>query len=60
MKKIRHSRLPITLESSDKLTFDFLKAITLDLERYSWDRWIDEYGNWFEPNKPDPNQLELF
>ncbi len=26
MKKIRHSRLPITLESSDRLTPDMLKA----------------------------------
>jgi hypothetical protein len=60
MKKIRHSRLPITLESSDKLTFDFLKAITLDFERYGWDRWKDEYNNWFRPTKPNPKQLELF
>ena len=60
MKIIRHSRLPITLASSDKLTFDFLKAITLDFEWYGWDRWVDEYGNWFEPNKPNKNQMELF
>ena len=60
MKIIRHSRLPITLASSDKLTFDFLKAITLDFERYGWDTGIDEYGNWFESNKPNKNQMELF
>ena len=60
MKIIRHSRLPITLESSDRLTFDFLKAITLGFERYGWDKLIDENGNWFEPNKPNKNQMELF
>ena len=31
MKKIRHSRLPITLESSDRLTPDMLKAIELNI-----------------------------
>jgi hypothetical protein len=60
MKIIRHSRIPITLASSDKLTPDLLKAITLDLEWYGWDRWIDEYGNWFEHSKPNRNQMELF
>ncbi len=25
-----------------------------------WENWIDEYGNWFRPNKPDPRQMELF
>jgi len=60
MKIIRHSRLPITLESSDRLTTDMLKAITLDFEWYGWDRWVDEYGNWFNPYKSNKNQLELF
>ena len=60
MIHIRHIILQITLASSDKLTFDFLKAITLDFERYGWDKWIDEYGHWFEPNKPNKNQMELF
>ena len=59
MKKIRHSRLPITLESSDRLTPDMLKAIELNIS-LGWDLWIDEYGDWFNPHKPNPNQLELF
>ena len=58
MKKIRHSKLPITLISDDHLTTDFLKAIQIQMEEYSW---IDENGNWFTFwNKPNPNQLELF
>ena len=60
MKTIRHSILPITLESSDSLRLHFLEAIILDFERHGWDLWKDEYGNWFEPMKPNPNQLELF
>ena len=59
MKKIRHSRLPITLESSDRLTPDMLKAIEFNIS-LGWDKWVDEYGNWFNPSKPNPNQLELF
>ena len=60
MKKIRHSRLPITLESTDRLTFEFCKAIIMDFERYGLDKWIDEYGNWFDASKPNLNQLKLF
>ena len=60
MKKIRHSRLPITLESSDNLTLDFLKSIEFNMKSTGWDLWIDEYGNWFRPIKLNPNQLELF
>ena len=60
MKKIRHSRLPITLDSSDTLTPYFLEAIILDLNRHGWELWIDEYGNWFNPSKPNLKQLELF
>ncbi len=70
MKKIRHSKLPITLESSDRLTSDMLYAIQLNLmydEKQSkkenlsvWSLWVDEYGEWFNPYKPNPNQLELF
>ena len=60
MKKIRHSRLPITLESSDNLTLDFLKSIEFNMKSTGWDLWIDEYGNWFRPMKLNPNQLELF
>ena len=60
MKKIRHSRLPITLESSDNLTPDFLKSIEFNMKSTGWDLWIDEYGNWFRPMKLNPNQLELF
>ena len=60
MKKIRHSRLPITLDSSDALTPYFLEAIILDFDRHGWELWIDEYGNWFDPYYKNPNQLELF
>ncbi len=59
MKKIRHSRLPITLESSDRLTTDMLEAIEFNIS-LGWDKWVDEYGEWFNPYKLDPNQLELF
>ena len=61
MKQIRHSKLPITLISDDHLTTDFLKAIQIQMEEYSWDDWIDENGNWFTFwNKPNPKQMELF
>ena len=60
MKKIRHSRLPITLESSDNLTPGFLKSIEFNMGSTGWDLWIDEYGNWFRPMKLNLNQLELF
>ena len=60
MRKIRHSKLPITLECSDTLTPNLLKAIQVQMAEYSWDAWIDEFGNWFNPYKPNPNQLELF
>ena len=59
MKKIRHSRLPVTLASSDRLTPDMLKAIEFNIS-LGWDKWVDEYGNWFNPHKPNPNQLELY
>jgi len=60
MKKIRHSKLPITLESSDILDIGMLKAISLQMEYTGWGAWIDEYGNWFRPFNNNPNQLELF
>ena len=70
MKKIKHSKLPITLESNDVLTSDMLHTIQLNLmydendsreeNQGCWNAWIDEYGNWFNPYKPDENQLELF
>ena len=60
MKTIRHSRLPITLASSDNLTLSFLKSIEFNMNSTGWDLWIDEYGDWFRPMKPNPNQLELF
>ena len=44
MKKIRHHKLPITLESADHLTPDMLKAIQIQMAEYSWDDWIDEDG----------------
>ena len=37
MKKIRHSKLPITLESSDTLTNDMLEAIEIQMTAYAWD-----------------------
>ena len=70
IKKIRHSKLPITLESSDPLTHDMLYTIQLNMmydenhirneNQSGWLLWVDEYGNWFNPFKPNPNQLELF
>ena len=60
MKKIRHSKLPITLESSNHLDINMLQAIEIQLSATGWERWIDEYGNWFRPIKPNRNQLELF
>ena len=60
MKKIRHSKLPITLESSNHLDINMLQAIEIQMAATGWERWIDEYGNWFRPIKPNRNQLELF
>ena len=70
IKKIRHSKLPITLESSDPLTYDMLYTIQLNMmydsedSRHSnqscWLTWVDEDGHWFNPFKPNPNQMELF
>ena len=60
MKKIRHSKLPITLESSDTLNTDMLQAIEIQMTAYAWDSWIDEYGSWFKPYKKNPKQMELF
>ena len=70
MKKIRHSKLPITLESTDTLDWDMLYAIQLNLmydendsraeNQGCWNAWVDEDGNWFNPYKPNTNQLELF
>ena len=60
MKKIRHSKLAITLESADTLTLDMLKAISLNMEWDGWEAWIDEYGNWYRPFKKNSKQMELF
>jgi len=70
MKIIRHSKLPITIESSDRLDYEMLHAIQLNLmydEKDSrednqgcWNAWVDEDGNWFNPYKPNKNQMELF
>ena len=70
MKKISHSKLPITLECTDTLDINMLDAIHQQMTKppftdkprastYGWELWIDEYGNWFEPNKPNPKQLEI-
>ena len=60
MKKIRHSKLPITLECNDHLDINMLQAIAIFMDEYGWELWIDEYGNWFNPFYIDPNQMELF
>jgi len=70
MKKISHSKLPITLESGDKLTSDMLHTIQLNLmydenkskkdNLSAWTLWTDENGEWFNPYPKDKNQLELF
>tara|TARA_Y100001937_G_C7037708_1_gene293140 strand:+ start:502 stop:714 length:213 start_codon:yes stop_codon:yes gene_type:complete len=70
MKKIRHSKLPITLESSDTLTPDMLNTIQLNMmydrddskrkNLRGWEVWVDEYGNWFNPNFKNHKQMELF
>jgi|TARA_B110000285_G_C15072938_1_gene589035 hypothetical protein len=60
VKKIRHSKLPITLESSDSLTPEMLESISLQMEYKGWSTWIDEYESWFEPYKPNKNQIEIF
>ena len=60
MKKIRHSKLPITLECNDHLDINMLQAIAIFMNEYGWELWIDEYDNWFDPYYKDVNQLELF
>ncbi len=60
MKKLKHSKLPITLECTDILDTNMLQAIDIQMTAYGWDMWIDEYGNWFRPFNKNPNQLELF
>ena len=60
MKKIRHSKLPITLECTDSLTSNMLDAIIIQLNNTGWKAWVDEYGEWFNPYKSNPNQIELF
>ena len=60
IKKIRHSKLPITLESSDNLNLNLLEAIEYQMSSTCWDRWIDEDGNWFNPYFKNTNQMELF
>ena len=60
MKKIRHSVLPITLESSDELKGDFLNSVDTQMTNNGWSKWTDEYGNWFDPFYKDPKQLVLF
>ena len=67
MRVIRHSKLPITLVSEDRLTYDMLHAIKLNMmydekdddNESGWTLWVDEYGNWFNPYKPNPNQLDI-
>ena len=60
MKKIRHSKLPITLESTDNLSTNMLQAIEIQMTAYGWTQWIDEYGHWFDPYYRNTNQIELF
>ena len=54
MKKIRHSVLPITLESSDELKGDFLNSVDTQMTNNGWAKWVDEYGSWFDPFYKDP------
>ncbi len=60
MKKLRHSKLPITIECTDTLNINMLQAIDIQMTANGWYTWIDEYGNWFDPFYNNPNQLELF
>ena len=60
MKRIRHSKLPIVLECNDHLDINMLQAIDFHMTAFGCDKWIDEYGYWFDPYYKDPNQLELF
>jgi len=60
LKKLKHSKLPITLECDDNLDINMLQAIDIQMTAYGWDKWIDEYGYWFDPFYNNPNQLELF
>ncbi len=68
MKKIRHSKLPITLISDDELTPDMLNTISINMTHTPtkgngtspWELWVDEYGEFFSPYKKNKNQLELF
>ena len=47
MKKIKHTKLPITLESSDKLDYDMLEAISLNMEYDMWSAWNYVWNNFF-------------
>ena len=59
MRVIRHSKLPIKLVSEDRLTHDMLNTIEINMAYDGWQAWVDEYGEWFNPYKPNPNQLEI-
>ena len=74
MKKIRHSKLPIWLESADELTPDMLDTISINMT-YTPNEdgkstilihcgiiifLVDEFGEWFSPYKKNKNQMELF
>ena len=59
MRVLRHSKLPIKLISEDRLTYDMLNTIEINMAYDGWEAWVDEYGQWFNPTKPNPNQLEI-
>jgi len=59
MRVIRHSKLPIKLVSEDRLTHDMLNRIEINMAYDGWQAWVDEYGEWFNPYKPNPKQLEI-
>ena len=59
MRVIRHSKLPIKLISEDRLTHDMLNTIEINMAYDGWQAWVDEYGEWFNPYKPNPNQLDI-
>ncbi len=60
MHVLRHSKLPIKLVSEDRLTYDMLNTIEINMAYDGWEAWVDEYGEWFNPTKSNPNQIELF
>jgi hypothetical protein len=36
-----------------------LNTIEINMAYDGWQAWVDEYGEWFNPYKPNPKQLEI-